>query len=210
MRWRWASPRPWRAPPWWRHRIVAQAQPKAQANATERRAGDRVPADVEHGRQGMHEHLRSGRRGLRGGVAAAGIHPRHAVVDVSYQPVSYKLDSKLGTEAEFKNMVQAVLRRRRGHHRRRGAEPDHRCRRGRRQSRRAWPAAEYNGSTGNYPGFATEAVPGRHHGSSDFHSCAKNISDYANQQEVQECRLSSMWDFDSESEKVAGYSVRLS
>ena len=24
----------------------------------------------------------------------------------SYQPVSYKLDSKLGTEAEFKNMVQ--------------------------------------------------------------------------------------------------------
>ena len=29
----------------------------------------------------------------------------------SYQPVSYKLDSKLGTEAEFKNMVQRAAPR---------------------------------------------------------------------------------------------------
>ena len=60
---------------------------------------------------------------------------------------------------------------------------------------------EYNGSTGDYPGFATEQYP-EGITASDFHSCSKNISNYANQQEVQECRLSSMWDFDSESEKV--------
>ena len=60
---------------------------------------------------------------------------------------------------------------------------------------------EYNGSTGDYPGFATEQYP-EGITASAFHSCSKNISNYANQQEVQECRLSSMWDFDSESEKV--------
>lgn len=38
----------------------------------------------------------------------------------------------------------------------------------------------------------------------DFHDYdnGANISDYKNQQEVQEGRLSSMWDFDTSSEKV--------
>ena len=116
----------------------------------------------------------------------------------SYQPVSYKLDSKLGTEAEFKNMVQQCSAAgvgiiaewcstrppaRRGRRRPEG--------RGRQRIQR---------STGSYP-LRHQAVPGRHH-AADFHSCTKNISDYTNQKEVQECRLSSMWDFNSESEKV--------
>lgn len=61
--------------------------------------------------------------------------------------------------------------------------------------------SEYNGSTGSYPGFATKQYPDGIT-AADFHSCDKNISDYTNQKEVQECRLSSMWDFNSESEKV--------
>ena len=61
--------------------------------------------------------------------------------------------------------------------------------------------SEYNGSTGSYPGFATKQYPDGITAAA-FPSCTKNISDYTNQKEVQECRLSSMWDFNSESEKV--------
>lgn len=118
----------------------------------------------------------------------------------SYQPVSYKLDSKLGTEAEFKNMIKqcnavgvdiiadVVLNQTTGADVADGKQT-------------GVAGTEYNGSTGDYPGFATEQYP-EGITASDFHSCSKNISNYANQQEVQECRLSSMWDFDSESEKV--------
>lgn len=118
----------------------------------------------------------------------------------SYQPVSYKLDSKLGTEAEFKNMItqcnaagvdiiaDVVLNQTTGADVANGKQT-------------GTAGSEYNGSTGDYPGFATKQYPDGIT-SSDFHSCDKNISDYTNQQEVQECRLSSMWDFNSESEKV--------
>ena len=118
----------------------------------------------------------------------------------SYQPVSYKLDSKLGTEAEFKNMIKqcnavgvdiiadVVLNQTTGADVADGKQT-------------GVAGTEYNGLTGDYPGFATEQYP-EGITASDFHSCSKNISNYANQQEVQECRLSSMWDFDSESEKV--------
>ena len=111
----------------------------------------------------------------------------------SYQPVSYKLDSKLGTEAEFKNMVQqcatagvgiiadVVLNQTTGSD---VADGD----------QKGVAGSEYNGSTGSYPGFATKQYP-EGITASDFHSCKKNISDYTNQKEVQECRLSSMWDF---------------
>lgn len=118
----------------------------------------------------------------------------------SYQPVSYKLDSKLGTEAEFKNMVQqcsaagvgiiadVVLNQTTGADVAAGDQ-------------KGVAGSEYNGSTGSYPGFATKQYPDGIT-AADFHSCDKNISDYTNQKEVQECRLSSMWDFNSESEKV--------
>ena len=118
----------------------------------------------------------------------------------SYQPVSYKLDSKLGTEAEFKSMVKqcsaagvgiiadVVLNQATGFDVAAGDQ-------------KGVAGSDYNGSTGTYPGFATNQYPDGIT-ASDLHSCKQNISDYTNQKEVQECRLSSMWDFDSESEKV--------
>ena len=72
----------------------------------------------------------------------------------SYQPVNYKLDSKLGTEAEFKNMVQqcsaagvgiiadVVLNQTTGADVAAGDQ-------------KGVAGSEYNGSTGSYPGFAT-------------------------------------------------------
>lgn len=118
----------------------------------------------------------------------------------SYQPVSYKLDSKLGTEAEFKSMIarcnavgvdiiaDVVVNQTTGSDVADGEQT-------------GTNGTKYNGSTGSYPGFATKTYP-EGITASDFHDCKKNISDYTNQTEVQECRLSSMWDFNSESEKV--------
>ena len=108
----------------------------------------------------------------------------------SYQPVSYRLDSKLGTEAEFKAMVEqcnaagvGIIA---------GEQP-------------GVVGTRYNGTTGDYPGFTGES--NRYPDgvtAADFHDYdnGANISDYKNQQEVQEGRLSSMWDFDTSSEKV--------
>ena len=76
----------------------------------------------------------------------------------SYQPVSYKLDSKLGTEAEFKNMIKqcnavgvdiiadVVLNQTTGADVADGKQA-------------GVAGTEYNGSTGDYPGFATEQYP---------------------------------------------------
>lgn len=118
----------------------------------------------------------------------------------SYQPVSYALESKLGSQAEFTSMIQqcnaagvgviadVVLNQATGSD---VADGD----------QKGVASTAYNGSTGTYPGFAKDRYP-EGVDASDFHPCTSNISDYTNQQQVQECRLSSMWDFNSESEKV--------
>ena len=122
----------------------------------------------------------------------------------SYQPVSYKLDSKLGTEAEFKNMIttcnaagvdiiaDVVLNQTTGSDVAAGEQT-------------GVAGTKYNGSTGDYPGFTGEddRYP-QGVTAADFHDYKNgaSISDYTNQQEVQEGRLSSMWDFDTSSEKV--------
>ena len=105
----------------------------------------------------------------------------------SYQPVSYKLDAKLGTEAEFKSMVKqcsaagvgiiadVVLNQATGFDVAAGDQ-------------KGVAGSDYNGSTGTYPGFATNQYPDGIT-ASDLHSCKQNISDYTNQKEVQECRL---------------------
>lgn len=108
----------------------------------------------------------------------------------SYQPVSYKLDSKLGTEAEFASMIKQCSAA--------GVNVIADVAKG---EQAGVAGSKYNGSTGDYPGFATKQYPDGIT-AADFHSCDKNISNYTNQQEVQECRLSSMWDFNSENEKV--------
>ncbi|RYQ04475.1 Amylopullulanase [Bifidobacterium pseudolongum subsp. globosum] len=122
----------------------------------------------------------------------------------SYQPVSYKLDSKLGTEAEFKNMIttcdaagvgiiaDVVLNQTTGLDVAAGEQT-------------GVAGTKYNGLTGDYPGFTGEN--GQYPQgvtAADFHDYnnGASVSDYKNQQEVQEGRLNSMWDFDTSSEKV--------
>ncbi|KFI57566.1 type I pullulanase [Bifidobacterium choerinum] len=122
----------------------------------------------------------------------------------SYQPVSYRLDSKLGTEAEFKNMIttcdaagvgiiaDVVLNQTTGLDVAAGEQT-------------GVAGTKYNGLTGDYPGFTGEN--GQYPQgvtAADFHDYnnGASISDYKNQQEVQEGRLNSMWDFDTSSEKV--------
>ncbi|PAU67482.1 type I pullulanase [Bifidobacterium criceti] len=122
----------------------------------------------------------------------------------SYQPVSYKLDSKLGTEAEFKNMIttcdaagvgiiaDVVLNQTTGLDVAAGEQT-------------GVAGTKYNGSIGDYPGFTGEN--GQYPQgvtAADFHDYnnGASVSDYKNQQEVQEGRLNSMWDFDTSSEKV--------
>lgn len=122
----------------------------------------------------------------------------------SYQPVSYRLDSKLGTEAEFRDMIETcqaagvgiiadvVLNQTTGSDVAAGEQT-------------GVAGTKYNGSTGDYPGFTGE--DGQYPQgvtAADFHDYenGKSISDYTNQQEVQEGRLSSMWDFDTSSAKV--------
>ena len=129
-----------------------------------------------------------------------------------YQPVSYKLDSRFGTEDEFKTMIRQcnaagvqivadmVLNHTTGHD-------------------VSWvddqygvAGTEYNGSYGRYPGIGIyqyeESGNNHQYGlpSGDFHTCksnvSDNISDYTNADEVWNCRLSTMWDINTGSDRV--------
>ena len=121
----------------------------------------------------------------------------------SYQPVSNKLDSKLGTRDDFRNMVGAckaagvgiiadvVMNQTTGTDAATSADQT------------GVAGTKYNGKTGTYPGFtgSKDQYP-QGATAADFHKCTKTISDYTNQTEVQTCRLSSMWDWDTSSAKV--------
>ena len=138
-----------------------------------------------------------------------------------YQPVSYKLNSRFGTEDELKNMIKqcnavgvdviadVVLNHTTGHD-------------------VSWvddqygvDGTAYNGSYGRYPsmdpyaeggtqGLYQYQESGNNHQfglpSGDFHTCksnvSDNISDYSNADEVWNCRLSTMWDINTGSERV--------
>ncbi|MGI1706564.1 type I pullulanase [Bifidobacterium breve] len=119
----------------------------------------------------------------------------------SYQPVSYKLDSKLGTEAEFKTMIatcnaagveiiaDSVINHTTGADQGEGT---------------GVAGSKYDGE-GNFP-----AIP---YAKENFHDCTKNIGDYTNADEVQNCRLTSLQDLDTGQEyvqdKLADYMNRL-
>lgn len=117
----------------------------------------------------------------------------------SYQPVSYKLDSKLGTQAEFENMItecqaagvniiaDVVLNQTTGSEKTDGDE-------------QGTAGTTFNRNSASYPGFATSTYP-EGITKEDFHTYG-NINSYTNQEEVQSGRLLGMWDFNSESEKV--------
>lgn len=131
----------------------------------------------------------------------------------SYQPVSYKLDSKLGTEAEFKNMITVCKAQGVGiiadvvMNNTAAPSTD-----GKTTTYTGTNGSEYTPNTGSFPGFATSTYPDGLT-AADFHSCTKQIKDYTNQEEVQQCRLLGMLDFDSESDKVqdieADYMARM-
>lgn len=114
----------------------------------------------------------------------------------SYQPVSYHLDSKLGTRAEFANMVatcnaagvgvivDAVINHMTG--------------------------ADVGSGTGvGGSSFGVDSFPAVPYGYNDFNDCRSNISNYGDRANVQNCRLSSLQDLRTGSEYVrttiAGY-----
>ena len=128
----------------------------------------------------------------------------------SYQPVSYKLDSKEGTEAEFKNMVQAckvagvgVIV---------DATLNDMAASTKGKTVQGVAGSSYttdNDSTDSH----SEDYPAVPYTSSDFHDCTKNIGDYTNATEVRTCRVSGLRDLKTESdsvrEKEADYLAKL-
>ncbi|WP_102159101.1 carbohydrate-binding module family 20 domain-containing protein [Zhihengliuella halotolerans] len=111
----------------------------------------------------------------------------------SYQPVSYQIESKLGTRAEFANMVQtcndvgveviadAVVNHTTG-------------------------AGQSGYGTGG-SWFTDDDFPD--YSAQDFNDCRENISDYTNRWEVQNCRLVGLQDLRTSSgyvqQKIADY-----
>jgi len=119
----------------------------------------------------------------------------------SYQPVSYKLDSKLGTDAEFRAMVTAcdnagvgVIV---------DAVINHMT--GQKSPGVGFAGTPY--SEENYPG------PEGQYGPADFHACKADISDYSDASQVQNCRLVSLQDLDtgkpSVQQEIADYLDKL-
>ncbi|MFF2370587.1 carbohydrate binding domain-containing protein [Agromyces sp. NPDC058110] len=111
-----------------------------------------------------------------------------------YQPVSYKVESRLGTRAEFKAMVDTchaagvkVIA---------DAVINHMS--GKSAGGTGWAGSSFQHY--DYPGI---------YQSQDFHSCRRDISNYQNRTEVQECNLVNLSDLNTSSSyvqgKIAGY-----
>lgn len=114
----------------------------------------------------------------------------------SYQPVSYKLESKLGTRAEFQHMVStcktagvgvvvdAVVNHTAG-------------------------ADTGSGTGAGGTSYSVDSFPGVPYGPNDFNDCRSNISNYGDRYNVQNCRLVSLQDLRTGSDyvrgKIAGY-----
>ncbi|GAB3814446.1 hypothetical protein GCM10028820_10410 [Tessaracoccus terricola] len=115
-----------------------------------------------------------------------------------YQPVSYELESRLGTEAEFKQMidtcneagvgviVDAVINHMSGQS----------------AGGTGWAGTEFGHY--DYPGLYSDA---------DFHSCRRDIANYQDRWEVQNCNLVNLSDLDTGSpyvqQTIADYLNRL-
>nr|WP_236029273.1 alpha-amylase family protein [Bifidobacterium miconisargentati] len=107
----------------------------------------------------------------------------------SYQPVSYKLDSKLGTEAEFKAMIKECKAA--GVRVIADAVINHMAGADRSGTGVAGSAFD---NAGNFP-----AVP---YAPANFHDCTANVSNYNDADNVQNCRLSGLQDLDTGQEYV--------
>ena len=106
----------------------------------------------------------------------------------SYQPVSYKLDSKLGTKEEFQEMVDACKEVGVGIIA--DAVLNHMA---------AVDQSPGTGVAGSQ--YAEDDFPGIY-GSNDFNECRDNISTYRNRDQVQGCRLLGLQDLATASEHV--------
>jgi alpha-amylase len=107
----------------------------------------------------------------------------------SYQPVSYKIESKLGTRAEYKAMIDTC----------------------RAAGVSVISDVVVNHMTGQTSGtgwagttFTEERYPGPDggYGPQDFHDCRTNISSYNDRYQVQNCRLVGLQDLNTGSEYV--------
>ena len=109
---------------------------------------------------------------------------------IHYQPVSYKIESKLGTRAEFANMVESCSKA--GVSVIVDAVINHMAA----SSIDGWAGTKH--SKYEYPGLYTEA---------DFHHCGNTtggIQDWNDLTEVQDCELLGLPDLDTSSPKVQG------
>lgn len=104
-----------------------------------------------------------------------------------YQPVSYKLESRLGTEAEFKNMVDTC------NDAGVGVIVDvvinHMS--GKSGGGTGWAGTQFQHY--NYPGLYNDG---------DFHDCRRDIDNYQDRWEVQNCNLVNLSDLDTGSASV--------
>ena len=118
---------------------------------------------------------------------------------MAYQPVSYRIESRKGTRAQFQSMVEHLPRRRRQGDRRRGRSTTCPARTTAAPAGPARPTAHYD-----YPGI---------YQTQDFHHCGRNggddIVNYNDRYEVQNCELVNLADLKTESDyvrtRIAGY-----
>ncbi|ACU35085.1 carbohydrate-binding module family 20 domain-containing protein [Actinosynnema mirum] len=103
----------------------------------------------------------------------------------SYQPVSYRIAGRLGSEAQFRNMVSACHNA--GVKVIADAVINH------------MSAGSGTGTGGTR--YTKYAYPG-HYGDQDFHTCRTDINDYRNRDNVQNCELSGLSDLNTGSEYV--------
>ena len=108
----------------------------------------------------------------------------------SYQPVSYKVESKLGTRAEYKAMIDTC--RAAGVSVIADVVVNHMTARPERHR-----VGGHHLHRGALPRDPTAGAP-----SQDFHSCRTNISSYDDRYQVQSCRLVGLQDLDTGSDYV--------
>ncbi|HWJ84548.1 MAG TPA: alpha-amylase family protein, partial [Cellulomonas sp.] len=107
----------------------------------------------------------------------------------SYQPVSYKIESKLGTRAEYKAMIDTC--RAAGVSVSTDVVINHMSAQ---TSGTGWAGTVFTEE--HYP------EPAGGYGPQDFHSCKTEISNYNDRYQVQNCRLVGLQDLDTGSEYV--------
>ncbi|NYD68206.1 alpha-amylase [Agromyces atrinae] len=106
-----------------------------------------------------------------------------------YQPVSYDLESRMGTEAEFASMVETC--RQAGVGVIVDAVINHMS--GQSAGGVGWAGTSFGHY--DYPGL---------YGSNDFHDCRKDITNYQDRGDVQNCNLVNLADLDTGSDYVQG------